>query len=197
MKNVGFKFLTATLLPLGLAALTSCSSGPQPEERVVKTADGEAVIDTYRIDATVTGLDTVKRRVTVSDASGKRTTFKARPDQDISRLQVGDRLQVTLTEEVAVSLRKADKAPPGATETAIAASATGGGDSVVLAGEQTELTSKITAIDTGKRKVTLKLPDGSSKTIKVSKDVDLSKASVGDDVVVQITDALAMDFQEK
>jgi hypothetical protein len=51
--------------------------------------------------------------------------------------------------------------------------------------------------DLGKRNVTLLLADGSSKTIKVAKGVDLAKASVGDDVVVQITEAIAIDFQEK
>ena len=195
MNNRTFRALTLAALPLGVAAFTGCHSGPKPQETVVKTADGEAVIDTYHIDAKVTAVDAAKRRVTISDG-GRRITFKARPDQDISQLQVGDRLRATLTEEVAVNLRKGDKAAPGATEIDVAAGAATAGDTVVLAGDETDLTSKITAIDRSKRKVTLQLPDGSSKTIKVAKGVDLSEANVGDDVVAQISEAVAIEFQE-
>src|SRR4051794_11428922 len=75
MNNRTLKIAVIALLPLGFAAFSACSSGPQLKEQVVKTADGEAIIDTYSINATVTNIDAAKRLVTISDASGKRTTF--------------------------------------------------------------------------------------------------------------------------
>jgi hypothetical protein len=185
----------ALVLPLGLVILAACNSGPQPTEQVIKTADGEAVIDTYTIDATVAAVDPVKRKVTLMSADGKTTTFTARKDQDLNRIQPGDWLRATLTEEVAVSLRKGDAASLAASEISGAAVAGNSSESAALIGDQVEVSAKVTDIDTAKRKVTLQLPDGTSKTIKAGKDIDLSKVGVGDTVVVQVTKALAIDVQ--
>ena len=50
-------------------------------------------------------------------------------------------------------------------------------------------TAKITAINDWDDTVTLKLPDGLKKTIKVGETVNLADVSVGDNVSVQSTEA--------
>ena len=52
--------------------------------------------------------------------------------------------------------------------------------------EAEQVTVVITAVDVEKRKVTYELPDGTTKTVKVGKDVDLSQVVVGENVTAVI-----------
>jgi len=54
------------------------------------------------------------------------------------------------------------------------------------------LTAKVTAVDPKKGTVTLMGPEGKSKTMKVSKKVNLKQLKKGDDVTVRYTEALAI-----
>ena len=47
-----------------------------------------------------------------------------------------------------------------------------------------------------KAKATLQFPDGTAKTIKVRDDVDLTKAAVGEDVVIRASEALAISVEK-
>ena len=58
--------------------------------------------------------------------------------------------------------------------------------------ETTQVTAKVTAINVEQRKATLKFEDGTTKTVPVRPDVDLSKRKVGDQVVIRITESLAI-----
>ena len=55
------------------------------------------------------------------------------------------------------------------------------------------ITAEITAIDSHSRQVTIELPGGSSKTVKVGKHIDLTQISLGDAVFIQITEAVAIE----
>ena len=57
-------------------------------------------------------------------------------------------------------------------------------------------TAKITAIDDWLDTVTLQLPDGTSKKIKVSEYVNLADVSVGDTVSVQSTEAAVLMLEK-
>ncbi|MGZ3489667.1 MAG: hypothetical protein ACXVBY_22740 [Isosphaeraceae bacterium] len=47
-------------------------------------------------------------------------------------------------------------------------------------------------MDATKHKITFQLPDGTSKTVKAGKQVDVSAVHVGDDVTVQLGEGLAI-----
>ena len=59
----------------------------------------------------------------------------------------------------------------------------------------TELTARVTAIDTTNRTVTLVGPEGNTRTLKVGPDVDLTKAQPGDNVVVRYTETLKIQVE--
>jgi hypothetical protein len=46
------------------------------------------------------------------------------------------------------------------------------------------------------QKATLLFPDGTTKTFKVRKDVDLTKQTVGTDVVMRVTEAVAISVEK-
>jgi Cu/Ag efflux protein CusF len=66
----------------------------------------------------------------------------------------------------------------------------------VLMANTVEVTAKVEAIDLEHRKATLRFPDGKSKTFKVRKDVDMTKAKLGDEVVFRTTEALAITVEK-
>ena len=59
--------------------------------------------------------------------------------------------------------------------------------------ETSEITAKVDAVDAAKHTVTLEGPLGKQRTFKVNPKVDLSKIKKGDDIVLRVTDALAIE----
>lgn len=59
-----------------------------------------------------------------------------------------------------------------------------------------QVTAKVTAINLKHRKATFQFPDGSTRTVAVRKDVDLSKRQVGEEVVIRTTETLAIFVQK-
>ena len=59
-----------------------------------------------------------------------------------------------------------------------------------------EITATVKSIDVEHQKATLLFPDGTSKTFKVRKDVDLTKQAVGAEVVIRATEAVAISVEK-
>ena len=57
------------------------------------------------------------------------------------------------------------------------------------------MVATVTAVDTATRKVTLTSPDGKSGTFKAAKGVDVSAFVVGEQIAVQMTDAVATEIR--
>jgi len=58
------------------------------------------------------------------------------------------------------------------------------------------MVATVTAVDTATRKVTLTSPDGKSGTFKATKGVDISAFVVGEQIAVQMTDAVAIEIRD-
>ena len=54
----------------------------------------------------------------------------------------------------------------------------------------------VASVDEKKRKVTFDLEDGSSKTVKVNKDLNLSRLPVGETVTIQVGQGLALSIEK-
>jgi len=189
MKNNLLKCKITALLPSALLVLTSCSTPTKQEADSVSVhhegVPGKVILNTYKITANVTSIDTANRRVTLVGSDGKPIVFKAGPEvTNFAQIQVGDRLKVTMVEEVAVYL--AEQGPPPDASVKPEAG---------LANTK-EVTAKVKSIDPGQHKVTLVYPDGSTHKLMVRNDVDLSKRKVGEEVVIRTTDAMAIKVEK-
>jgi translation initiation factor IF-1 len=60
----------------------------------------------------------------------------------------------------------------------------------------TEVTARVVAVHAAEHRVTLKLLNGKTRTVRVNPSVDLTKVSPGDAVTAQITDALALQVEK-
>jgi len=58
------------------------------------------------------------------------------------------------------------------------------------------VTGTVTALDPDKRTATLRFEDGSTRTLPVRSDVDLGQRKVGDQVVFQITEMVAISVEK-
>jgi len=187
------------LLPAALFTLTACSStskSPPPvgsaEVTYKKGVPGGMVVQTDKVTATVTTIDQVKRTATLQGAGGTEFTVKVgREAVNFDQVRVGDRVAVTLTQKVAVSL--ADNAASlGDSAAAVAARAPNGDPPGGLAAETIQVTGTIVAIDPDKRIATLQFEDGGTQTYPIRADLDLSRLKVGQQVAFRVTEMTAI-----
>ena len=194
MNTNPMKSAAMVLMPMALVALASCATtmSGQEEVAVMKTKDGAIVIETFKTTAKVTAIDSNKRKLTLTTPDGKQTRFKAGPDVvNFDQIQIGDQVSATVTEELAVFLRK-DGEPPSAGEATAVALAPVGAKPGMLMADTVEITAKISAIDTKHRKVTFQFEDGTTKEVKVGKDIHLDRVKPGDSVTVRMTEGIAI-----
>ena len=191
----------ATLTALAIAATVGCAlpgchrglEGDTTSE-AYRTSTGAAIVETSVISATVAAINTGKRTVTLKIQPGGGTrTYTAAPSTDLSQISVGDNLKVTVTEEIVAALAGEGGDIATTASNAVAVAAEENSDEVLMANSAT-FVATVTALNTKDRKITLEMPDGTSKTIKVNKAIDLSQVSVGDSVNVLVAEALAIKF---
>ena len=176
---------------------SSCAKPPQGtvETTAVVTPDGAIIVETTTLTATVKAINSAKRKVTLVYSNGSKSTYKAGPEVvNFDQIQVGDQIKAVVTEEVAIFIGSG--APPsGMSATGVVLAPVGAKPGGVLVDTE-QITVKITAVDAAKNKVTFELPDGTTKTIKVDKKVDLSKLHPGDNVTVQVSEGLAITVEK-
>ena len=185
-----------TLVPAAILTITSCSSYKGTEQTTeIETPDGAIIVDTFTTMATVYGLDAAKREIRLITPDGHRSSYKAGPEVvNFDQLQIGDQVKAVLTEEVAVSIGSGAGAI-GTSGTGVALAPVGAKPGGVVV-ETTETTAKVIAVDPDKHKVTFQLPDGTTRTVKAGKKVDVSAVRVGDDVTVQLGEGLAITVEK-
>jgi len=157
---------------------------------------GGIVVDTYRETATVTSVDPATRKIKLLSPDGSKSTVTAGPEvRNFDQIRVGDQVKATLTRETAVRLL-----PPGETrgtsETGSVALAPKGAKPGAIMANTIESTARIEALDMKHRKVTLRFQDGETKTFNVRKDVDMTKAQLGQEVLIQYTESVAIKVEK-
>ncbi len=196
MKKQIIYWAGATLLALGMFAFTSCSAtGGTEDVAAIETPDGAIIVDTVTATATVTGIDPATRKVTLVTQGGSKTTYKAGAEVvNFDQIQVGDQVRVKVTEEAAIYIGSG--APPSAMAGAGVALAPVGYKPGGAFVDTVQVTAKVTVVDAKKHKVTLELPDGGAKKVKVGKKVNLAAVRPGDDVTVQLSEGLAISVEK-
>jgi hypothetical protein len=197
------------LLPAALLGLTSCSSPPvawNSKDSFSPSAyqapagfGGEVVTDAVSTTATVVSVDPVKRLVELKRVDGTTITYRALPGAlGFDSIQAGDRVKVSMAEELAVYLgRNSLPASAGTGITKLLVRLPDG--TLAAAADVATLvyTGKIAAINDWNDTVTLQLPGGLTKTIKVSEFVNLADVSVGDTVSVKSSEAAVLVLEKQ
>jgi hypothetical protein len=200
MKTNMLRWSIIALTPAAMLAFTSCSSEPKIEPSTSAAyqqgVPGGIFVETYKNTATVTAIDAATRKVTLVTPDGRMDTFKAGPEVvNFDQVRVGDQVKATVTERLAVYMAK-DNPLASEGEAALVALAPKGAKPGALMANTVQVIAKVTAIDLKRHKATLQFPDGTTKTVAVRKDVDLTQRKVGEEVVIRVTEAVAISVEK-
>jgi Cu/Ag efflux protein CusF len=209
MKSTLLRFATPGLISVTLL-LSACSSRskPQASDRdgyspegtttvaYTEGVPGGVIVDTVTMTATVAAVDPATRMVTLVEPDGTRSTVEAGPDViNFDQIRVGDRLKATVEAEFVVFMKTAGAPSNDGRLTAIAGAAKGAKPGGAIA-DSVETTASVKSIDLKRHRATLQFPDGKTLTVPVRPDVDLTKVSRGDEVVIRVTDAVAVVVEQ-
>jgi hypothetical protein len=191
------------LLLAGLLTLTACSttSPPPPAKGTSSTAFQEGVpggvfVNTLDVSAKVTAIDTSNRKLTLLGPDGDKFTVKVGPEAiNFDQIRVGDMVNATLTEELVVYLDEEGTSAPDGSAAMVKLAPKGAKPVGIVAGT-VQVTGTVTTIDRINRTATLRFEDGNTKTFPVRDDIDLSRRKVGEKVVFQVTEMIAISVEK-
>ena len=172
------------LLPLLMLALTGCWTPPnanvQPagEPRLIQSA---IPVESVENAATVQAVDASQHSITLKFSDDTMTTCKAGPKvTNFDKIQVGDKVKVTLAEELTVYLLKDGRLP-----------GTGDTDGTI------NFNARVQSVDPSYRLLTLQYLNGKTKVFKLGLDAKMLEMAPGDDVVARITEATAIRIEKQ
>lgn len=201
MNNKFQTLLLVTLLPAAALTFTGCrteSAAPEGSTTVAfqPGVAGGIAVNTYKETATVTAIDRDSRKVTLVTRDGDKSVVKCGPEvANFAQIEVGDQVKAAVTERLVVFVRNPGEAANDGAAAAVALAPIGDKPGGVMANVE-EITATVQSIDLKHRKATLKFADGSTKTFKVRPDVDMTKHSVGDEVVFRATESVAVSVEK-
>ena len=204
------KHLIKFLLLAGIITIAGCDKGDktaQPEKApmteqspVTATQEKPAMMEkvTATMEATVTAINHETRQVTLQNTAGESVTFIASDDvRNLAQVEVGDKIMAEYMEAIEIQVMGPEEAELGAGEIAAATRAEPGEKPAGAAIAETTLVVVIESINKGNETVTLKGPEGNSKTVKVRNPANLDKVAIGDKVMITYTESLAVVVTEK
>lgn len=154
---------------------------------------GGVIAKTMEINARVTAIDHFNREATLMRSDGKEITVKVGPEAvNFDKIEKGDLVKVTVAEQLVVFVDDEHATHIGGSASVVALGAQAGG----LVSETREIVATVSKIDHENRTATLLFQDGSAKTFPVRGDIDLSRHKIGEQVVFQITEMVAIDIEK-
>ncbi len=184
MKNKFIKFAAiVTILPATALILTGCWTPPnanvQPsgEPRLIQ---GGISVESVKDPATVQALDSAQGTITLALPSGGTATYKVGPKvKHFDRVQAGDQVEATVTDELAVYLLADGKLPDGSTA------------------ESLGVNARVQQVDPSYRLLTLQYPNGQTDIVKPPVGTLMLQMTPGDSVVVRPGELKAISIEKK
>lgn len=181
------KSILALLSAMMLIGGISCA---QNKEGAAKP--GAMVVDVVKLTGIVKTIDREKKMVTVEGSGGRTVVIDATNARNLDQLKVGDRVNLTYAEEVALFVRKSDE-PPSVSESQDVELAPKGEKPGGVITKTIEVTGNVESIDTNNRTIALKGPAGNVRTYKVGPEAKrFNEIKRGDQVVLRVTQAVAL-----
>ena len=188
------KLLITTLLALGLH-LPSVHAAEQAGAAMEKPALGAVSLVT--VNATVTAVDQETREVTLKNAEGEETRITVGEHvKNLPQVEVGDNVTIAYYESVDIRVVGAEEAEPRAAAIAALETAEPGQKPAGKMTTELSVVATIDGIDKAAETVTLKGPEGDTKTVKVRDPANLERVAIGDRVMIGLTRAIAVEVTE-
>ncbi|HKA61151.1 MAG TPA: hypothetical protein VKH83_01940 [Methylomirabilota bacterium] len=176
--------VTATL------AQTSTAPAPAPAKPEGKPAVGEA--RQVKMRGTISAIDKEKSTVTLKGQKGRTITLDVQDPSKLDVLKVGDPVVGTYIEAIAVEVKKAGSAVPGAAVEERRAGSKPGENPAGVMARQITVTATVTGVNKQAPSVTIKGPGGKVETVKVQDAKNIANVKAGDLVEITYVQALAV-----
>jgi len=172
------------------------SSGAMAEDAASGSKAGKPgaiAVKVTKWSATVKAVDYVNKTAVLEDEKGRTVQVDAKNARNLDQVLVGDKVNVKYIEQLAVFVRKSEAPATAEVARTIALAPKGTMPGGVIA-ETVRIQADVEGVDYKQRTITLKDPAGEIRTFKVSKEVKrLKEVKKGDQVVVDVTQALALE----
>lgn len=188
----------------GMTAVAGCSATskqtpPPPVAAALVAEKPGAVVEeeVVSLAATVVKVDQKRRVVTLRDADGKVFAVKVGDEvRNLAQVRKGDQVVATYYESLALTLKKPGEATPGLDTDLVADRAAPGEKPAGAVATQTTLTATVVGINKKKGTITLKGPEGKTKTITARDPKRLEPVKVGDLIEATYTEAVAIAVEK-
>jgi hypothetical protein len=181
------------VLTLALVLLGGLASWAAAQQPGAAGKPGAVLVEVTEWSGTVAAVDYEKKVAALQGPDGKVVTVSAPNARNLDQVKVGDIVKIQYTEALAVFVRKTDWAPQAAEAQAVQLAPKGQKPGGVIV-NTVEITANVEAIDYQTRMIALKGPAGNVRTFKVNDAVQrLPEVKVGDQVVVRVTEAIALE----
>jgi len=171
MKNKFANGLPLILISAAALALAGCWTAPnanvQPRGKPGLIQAG-IMVESVQYPATVQAMNDGLRTITLVLPDGTINTYKAGPNlKNFDRIEPGQAVKATVTDELAVYALDNGRLPDGTTA------------------ETLGVNAKVLQVDPSYRLLTLQYPNGQSEIFKVNLHTDMQQLSPGDSVVIR------------
>jgi len=187
------------LMMIFVGALASHTWAAGKKKSTPQKADKPEAVFTEVVvaSATVEEVDTQKRTLVLRGPEGRTFTIKVdKGVNNFDQIKKGDQVKAEYLEALGVYIRKPDW-PPAVVEAGNVAVAPKGKPPAAVVVDTIQLWGTVEAIDHAKRTVTLKGPEGKTRTFVVDQNVKrFEKVKKGDEIVLVITEAVAISVQK-
>jgi len=183
--------LTATAAALILSIPARSEDKPPQAPRHVRSMS-----QTVTAKATVEAIDMKTRHVTLKNEEGKSFTIAAdKQVKNLAQVHVGDVVEVTYHEAVAIDVLPGG-APPSSSVEGEAGTAKPGAKPGAAGVRRVTVVATIEAIDEATQHVTLRGPEGNVIKVKAQNPENLKKGKVGDSVRLTYTEEVAISVRK-
>jgi len=153
---------------------------------------GAGGVQTVKVTATITAIDSATREVTLKDPQGREFTIVAGPEvKNLAQTKVGDQVTAEYVEALTIKLKKGGGKAVGVTEQSRTAAAKPGGRPAAAGGYRAKIVADVIDVDAATQTLTLR---GAKKTVelKVRDPEQFKLVAKGDQVVATYTEAVAI-----
>lgn len=197
MKRTGWMLIAVIAMT---AAGYAQTNEPTAEAEVIVATEegvpGGVVLSTLEIQAKVVAIDYESREASLLLPGGAVEVIKVGPAAvNFDQIKKGDMVNAVVSEELVIGM-----APDGADlqdgEAVMVMAAAPGEAPGAIAADTIRVTATVVAIDGELRTARLRFEDGREKTVVVRDDIDLTRHSVGEKVVFQISTMVALSVEK-
>lgn len=200
MKN---KMIKSGVALFAVLAITAQGAEKQPSAEmdaavaVVEGVPGGVLVSTLEIQAKVVEIDYEAREFALLMPGGAVEVIAVGPEAvNFNQIKKGDRIDAVVSEQLVIGMASSE-AELGAEEDVVVVAAAEGEQPGVIAADTIRETAEVVALDGLSRTATLLFEDGNIETVVVRDDIDLTQHRLGEKVVFEYTQMVAISVEKQ